>query len=111
VLSADSYQVLDALGDRTLEEVVAEHAAPSTVEESGGTAALPVAAANHELEHFSGRPISWVGVTVTCVGFVVGGVGFFFHPVIWWLFWVGVAIAVVGGIILLSAKTLWEDWY
>src|SRR5579859_4091694 len=77
------------------EEVVAEHAATSTVEGPGGTAAQPVGAAAHADEHFNGRPISWVGVAITCVGFIIGGVAFFPHPT-WWLFWVGAGVAVVG---------------
>jgi hypothetical protein len=89
---------------------VAEHAVASTVEGPGGTAARPAAAAGHEGEHFSGRPISWVGVAITCVGFIVGAAAFFPHMT-WWLFWVGVGITVVGGIILMSAKTFAEDWY
>jgi protein-S-isoprenylcysteine O-methyltransferase Ste14 len=89
---------------------VAENAAARIVGGTGGTVAQP-ASGTHELEHFSGRRISWIGVIVTCVGFIVGGVSFFLHPVAWWLFWTGAGVAVVGLIILLSAKTFSEDWY
>jgi len=89
--------------------VVTEHAATSTVEGPGGTAARAVSTA-HESEHFSGRKISWIGVAIVSIGFVVGGAGFIPH-MIWWLFWTGVGIVVVGGLILLSAKTFSEDWY
>lgn len=88
---------------------MAEHAATSTVEGPGGTAARPVVAAAHE-EHFAGKPISWIGVLITCIGFIVGGVAFIPHPV-WWLFWVGAGIAVIGIITMLFAKTFSEDWY
>jgi hypothetical protein len=82
---------------------VAEHAATSTTVQ-------PAVAVAHAGEHFNGRAISWVGVAITCVGFIGGGASFFPH-VHWLLFWVGVAVAVVGGIVLLSAKTFSEDWY
>ena len=98
------------LGDMTLEESVAEHAATSTVEGRGGSAVRPAGAAAHADEHFSGKPTSWVGVVITCIGFVIGGVAFFPH-ITWWLFWVGTGVAVVGVIWLVFAKTFTEDWY
>jgi hypothetical protein len=92
-----------------LEEDVAD-AATSTVEGRGATVAEPALATVHASEHFSGRAVSWVGVSITVVGFVIGGVAFVPHPT-WWLFWVAVAVAAVGGIVLLAAKTFSEDWY
>lgn len=89
---------------------MADHAAMSTVEEPGGTAARPVAGAAHADEHFSGKRSSWIGVFITCVGFVIGGVAFFPH-ITWWLFWVGAGVAVVGVIWLVFARTFSEDWY
>jgi hypothetical protein len=90
---------------------VAEHGATGTVEGPGAAAAHPVAAAAaHESEHFSGRAISWVGVVITCVGFIIGGVAFFPHPT-WWAFWTGAGVAIVGLLILAFAKTFNEDWY
>jgi ABC-type transport system involved in cytochrome c biogenesis permease subunit len=44
-----------------------------------------------------GRPVSWIAVGVIILGFMVGGVGLVAGPM-WWLFWVGVAITVGGGI-------------
>jgi hypothetical protein len=82
---------------------VAEHAVTRTT-------AQPAVVAAHAGDHFNGRKISWVGVVVTCVGFIIGGVAFVPHPV-WWLFWVAVAVSVVGVIILVGAKTFSEDWY
>ncbi len=93
----------------TLEDFVAEHAATSTVEGPGG-AARPGVPAAHADEHFSGKRISWVGVVITCVGFVIGGVAFVPH-LTWWLFWVGVGVGVLGVIVLLFARTFSEDWY
>jgi hypothetical protein len=93
-----------------LEESVADHAATSTVEGPGGAAARSGGAAAHADEHFSGKRASWVGVVITCIGFVIGGVAFVPHPT-WWLFWVGAGVAVVGLIALLACKTFSEDWY
>jgi hypothetical protein len=107
--SQDRYQARARLGDMTLEEFVAEHAATSAVEGPGGTA-RPFAAAAHADEHFSGKRSSWIGVVITCIGFVIGGVAFFPHPT-WWLFWVAAGVAVVGVIWLVFAKTFTEDWY
>jgi len=45
----------------------------------------------------AGRPSSWVAVTVMFIGFLVGGLALPFGP-IWILFWVGVAIVVIGGV-------------
>ena len=89
---------------------MAEHAATSTVEGHGGTADLPTSAATHEHEHFNGRGISWVGVAITCIGFIVGGIAFVPH-LTWWLMWVGAGIAAVGCIVLAAAKTFTLDWY
>jgi hypothetical protein len=41
-----------------------------------------------------GRPSSWVLVTVVIAAFVVGGFAIVFHQ--WWLFWICVAVAVLG---------------
>jgi hypothetical protein len=89
---------------------VAERTTTGIVEGPGGTAAQPVVAAAHDSEHFSGRKISWVGTAIVCAGFTVGGAAFIPHP-IWWLFWLGAAITIVGCLILAFSKTMSEDWY
>jgi len=61
----------------------------------------------HEAHH--GRPASWVAVSIIIVGFVVGGIALPIGPT-WWLFWVGAAIVVVGGIAAAAAHIL-DDWY
>jgi hypothetical protein len=71
---------------------------------TGGTLAHAAPEAGHH-----GKPISWVAVTVIIIGFVVGGVAMVPHP-IWWLFWLGTGIAVVGCLMTLFAKTF-DDWY
>jgi len=65
--------------------------------------------AHHHATHH-GRTSSWVAIAIIVTGFVVGGVSMFFSPVIWWLFWVGAGIVVVGGIMALSTHIL-DDWY
>lgn len=60
-------------------------------------------------EPFHGRPVSWVAVSIIMVGFLVGGLALVFGT-IWWLFWTGLGLAVVGS--LLAASTnIFEDWY
>jgi hypothetical protein len=88
---------------------VAEQAT-GTVSGTGGSEVPAVTLPGMEHGHHSGRPISWIAVTIIAVGFLVGGVGMVPHPT-WWLFWAGVGIVVIGGIIALSAKTFAEDWY
>jgi hypothetical protein len=89
---------------------VAEQAS-GTVAETG-TAGSPVhgSGTGHDLEHNSGRPVSWVGVAVITVGFIVGGIAMVPRPT-WWAFWLGAGIAVVGCLILAFAKTFSTDWY
>ncbi|GAA3425922.1 HGxxPAAW family protein [Streptosporangium sandarakinum] len=47
-----------------------------------------------------GSPKSWLAVLVILAGFTVGGVGLCAGPS-WIMFWVGVGIAAVGGLIAL----------
>ena len=58
---------------------------------------------------FHGRPVSWVAVGTIMVGFLVGGLALVFGPT-WWVFWVGLAIAVVGGLLAL-ATNIFDDLY
>jgi hypothetical protein len=89
---------------------VADQAGQGTL--TDGTGAIPaVSSPGHEDGgHNSGRPISWVGVAVTTIGFIVGGVAMV-PDMRWWLFWVGTGIAVVGCFILAVVRTLELDWY
>ena len=85
--------------------------ASGTVEETGAAGSpMRDSGTGHDLEHNSGRPISWVWVSVITVGFVVGGIAMVPHPT-WWAFWLGVGIAVVGCLILAVARTFSTDWY
>ena len=56
-----------------------------------------------------GRPVSWVAVSTIMAGFLVGGFGLVLGPA-WWLFWVGVAMSAVGGLLAL-ATNIFDDWY
>jgi nitrate/nitrite transporter NarK len=50
-----------------------------------------------------------VAVSIIIAGFAVGGIALPVGP-IWWLFWLGTGIAVVGGIFAASVHIL-DDWY
>ena len=58
---------------------------------------------------FHGRAISWFAVTFILAGFVCGGLALVFGPT-WWAFWLGLAVAVVGGLMAL-ATGIFNDWY
>lgn len=61
---------------------------------------------------FHGRTVSWVAVVIIMIGFLVGSAGLVFGTggPIWWLFWVGVGVAVAGLLVMLGTKTF-DDWY
>jgi hypothetical protein len=61
----------------------------------------------HAAHH--GRTSSWVAIAIIVIGFCIGGAALPAGPT-WWLFWVGVGIVVVGGIMALSTRIL-DDWY
>jgi hypothetical protein len=76
--------------------------------EQGAHSDIAPASPGH-YEPFHGRPVSWVAVSIIMVGFVVGGLALVFGTV-WWLFWTGLGLVVVGT--LLAASTnIFEDWY
>jgi hypothetical protein len=91
---------------------VADQAAPGTMAEAGDTGArgLDAQVAQsyvHEAHH--GRPASWVASSIVIVGFTVGGIALPIGPV-WWLFWTGVGIVVLGAIVG-AAVHIFDDWY
>jgi protein-S-isoprenylcysteine O-methyltransferase Ste14 len=63
----------------------------------------------HHATHHGSRS-SWIAVSIIVVGFVVGGVAMVTSSPTWWLFWTGVGIVVIGGIMALSSNIL-DDWY
>jgi hypothetical protein len=48
----------------------------------------------------AGRAKSWLAITVIILGFIVGGVGLCLGPN-WYMFFAGVVIAVLGGVLAL----------
>ena len=62
------------------------------------------------MEHNPGRPMSWVGVGIVIIGFIIGGIAFFPSPN-WLVFWIGTGVAIVGCLILAFSKTMNTDWY
>jgi hypothetical protein len=44
-------------------------------------------------------PAAWSAVTVALLGFVVGSVGLMLDPVSYVVFWIGVALVVIAGIL------------
>ena len=62
---------------------------------------------------FHGRTVSWVAVAIMVIGFIAGGLGLVIGGhggPIWWLFWTGGGIAVLGLLVSLATNTF-EDWY
>ncbi len=61
---------------------------------------------------FHGRKVSWVAVSIVTVGFLLGGLSLVFghHGPIWWLFWTGAGVAVLGFLVTIATNTF-EDWY
>jgi len=57
---------------------------------------------------FHGRTVSWVAVSLIMVAFLAGGLALVFG--VWWLFWTGVGVAVIGGLIA-AGTNLFDDWY
>ncbi len=58
---------------------------------------------------FHGRAVSWTAVTIVMVAFLIGGLALVFGPT-WWLFWVALGIAALGGLLAL-ATGIFDDWY
>jgi hypothetical protein len=69
----------------------------------------PASAGATTIETNHGRPVSWVAVSLIMAAFLVGGFALIFGPT-WWLFWLGVGTAVVGGLLAL-ATDIFADWY
>ena len=61
---------------------------------------------------FHGRKVSWVAVGLVMAGFMIGGFGLMFGTggPIWWLFWTGAGVAVLG-LLVAAATNIFEDWY
>jgi len=88
--------------------MVAGHAAEGG-QLSPARAAADDEAARAAQPHHHGRPVSWVAVSTMMAAFLIGGFGLVLGPT-WWLFWVGAALCVVGGLLALATH-IFEDWY
>ncbi|HEX9066089.1 MAG TPA: hypothetical protein VF843_13360 [Streptosporangiaceae bacterium] len=88
--------------------VPGESTGPGDLPASAQAAATPV-----PYPSYHGRAVSWAAVTIMVIGFVVGGLGLVIGghggPV-WWMFWAGGGIAVLGLLVSLATNTF-EDWY
>ena len=60
-------------------------------------------------EEYHGRPVSWVVTVLVVIGFTLGGIALCIGPS-WVLFWVGVGIVVLAGI-MGAAVRIFDDWY
>jgi hypothetical protein len=58
---------------------------------------------------FHGRAVSWTEVSIIMAAFLAGGLALTVGP-IWWLFWVSLGIAALGGL-LAAATGIFNDWY
>jgi hypothetical protein len=47
-----------------------------------------------------GQLSAWIAVGIIAAGFAIGGLGLILGPT-WWLFWAGVVVAGIGGILAL----------
>jgi MFS family permease len=74
------------------------------------SAAGTVAHAAGHLEHNPGKAMSWVGVVIVIIGFLIGGIAMVPAPH-WLIFWIGTGVAIIGCLTLLFTKTFSEDWY
>ena len=91
---------------------MADQAASSAMADAGDTGARGLDAQTapsyvHEAHH--GRPASWVTTAIVIVGFVIGGIALPVGPV-WWLFWLGAGIVVLGALVG-AAVHIFDDWY
>lgn len=51
-------------------------------------------------------PAAWSAVAVGLLGFIIGSVGLMLAPVNWVIFWIGVAVTVIGGVVFLVMAKL-----
>ena len=86
-----------------------EGTAPDAVQGGARRGAVAHVTGEH-FEHNSGQPMSWAGVTIIVIGFVIGGIAMVPAPH-WVIFWIGTGVAIVGCLTLLFTKTFSEDWY
>ena len=57
-------------------------------------------------DNHGNTPAAWTAVVVALVGFVVGGAGLMLSPINFAIFWVGVALNVVAGVLFVVMAKL-----
>jgi hypothetical protein len=50
-------------------------------------------------DNHGNTPAAWTAVAVALVGFAVGGAGLMLNPISYLVFWIGVALNVVAGVL------------
>jgi hypothetical protein len=50
-------------------------------------------------DNHGNTPAAWTAVSVALVGFVVGGAGLMLDPISYTIFWIGVGLNVVAGVL------------
>jgi hypothetical protein len=63
-----------------------------------------VSETHHDEAHggHGNTPAAWTAVVLGLVGFTVGGIGLMFDPANFTIFWVGVVITVVAGVVFVA---------
>lgn len=51
-------------------------------------------------------PAAWTAVAVGLLGFLIGSIALMLDPISWFLFWAGVVVTVVGGIVFVVLAKL-----
>ncbi|GAA5152862.1 hypothetical protein GCM10023340_33910 [Nocardioides marinquilinus] len=57
-------------------------------------------------DNHGNTPAAWTAVAVALIGFVVGGVGLMLEPVSYPIFWVGVGLNALAGVIFVVMARL-----
>ena len=50
-------------------------------------------------DNHGNTPAAWSAVTVALLGFIVGSIGLMLEPISYVVFWIGVAIVVIAGVV------------
>lgn len=51
-------------------------------------------------------PAAWTAVAIGLLGFLIGSVGLMLAPINWFVFWAGVVVTVVGGVVFVVLAKL-----
>lgn len=106
--------IMGGTGHESAHADLAAHGSPQAYPATYPPAGAVTAIAGHAGPYpsFHGRTISWVAVSLVMVGFLVGGFAMVFGTggPIWWLFWTGIGVAVLG-LLTSVAINIFEDWY